>query len=142
LEKVTAIARVVREELQKEKHPLWSTWNLEAACAVASEILVHVLRARGLRATFVVGEFKDGQPRCNDEHCWVTLPVGRILDITATQFGSFPEIQWASVGDPQYRRKYRGKRAYSVGWVQADFHSADFHRVLQRVRRRLRREGL
>ena len=142
MEKATAIARIVREELQKEKIPLWSTWNLEGACAVASEILVRVLRARGFRATFVVGEFKDGHPRCNEEHCWVTLPVGRVLDITATQYGMFPEIRWSSVENPQYRRKYRGKRAYPVGWVQADLHSADFQRVLQRVRRRLRREGL
>ena len=57
------------------------TARLGGWCYICSRVLVSLLRRNGHKATLVLGEY------FGNCHCWVELPDGKILDVTATQFG-------------------------------------------------------
>jgi hypothetical protein len=53
-------------------------------------------------------------------HCWVEVD-GKIVDITATQFGEYPEVYIVSKADMKYcaiRTIYWAKELREQGWPQ------------------------
>lgn len=93
--RVRRIARRTREavvlysrEMSRHGHP-FDPYSLRGACALASSVLWHELRAAGFDPRLVRGNYWDGD--LDYDHAWLLLD-DRHLDITATQFGDFPEV--------------------------------------------------
>ena len=97
LAKAIKIARIVRKTFdaiasEESRTRKWHTGcpdTLEGYCGRASAQLYLALRREGLRSA----EFWDG-----DCHSFVTYR-GKIIDITATQFGSYPDVHVCDFDD-------------------------------------------
>lgn len=102
---------------------------LRGACAIASSSLWHELRRLGADPLLVRGTYWDGE--LEYEHAWL-LQDGRHLDITATQFGDYPDVMLRRQGEmfrvgqegrpcdlfrrwPSWQRPSRGKVACILG---------------------------
>lgn len=81
------IAKEVRSavEVWVQHNPYINPESLEGACGLASYTLCRALKAFGYRAQLVYDGDEDGA------HCWVELG-DEVIDVTATQFGDFPEV--------------------------------------------------
>jgi hypothetical protein len=66
--------------------------TLTCMCAVASAVLVEELRASGIDAQFIAGSYDIGDGSSEENHCWVELGDGSVVDITLTQFGKCPGV--------------------------------------------------
>lgn len=73
--------------------------TLEGGCAVASYTLYRAMRRAGYDAVLVRGESLVG-----DSHCWVEW-MDYVIDITATQFYSYPPWNRASTLSPSSHSK-------------------------------------
>jgi len=64
-------------------------------CAIASHRLVRIANRLGIKCKLCVGYFGytygDFQDTSNQNHAWVEYG-GKIIDITADQFGSYPRV--------------------------------------------------
>ena len=112
-ESIVRVAQVVRGEVRDRivlKAPRQFGLDMMGSCAIAASALRRVLNRLGHEAVFVVG-FYDGM-----HHSWVELG-DEVLDITATQFGDFPEVHVAPARPP-YEHTLRGPRALTHvnGW--------------------------
>ncbi len=60
--------------------------KLDGWCARCSMAIAKALVARGYKPELCYGNFNETHP-----HCWVEC-CGYVIDVTATQFGRYPEI--------------------------------------------------
>lgn len=77
--------------------------TLGGLCAVASDLLIRTLQARGITSKLVCGNLLFNDRREGGSHCWVECG-GYIVDVTATQFGAqFPEVFILSVQNSRHQ---------------------------------------
>lgn len=78
--------------------------NLGGACGTASYHLMRLANLNNIYPTFIGGTFvrdKENKPSRIDDHCWIEYQ-NYIIDLTATQFGSFPAINVVTKSDFHY----------------------------------------
>lgn len=124
--KAKQIAVEIRKWVEKNL-PEHCDSNLEGCCSFGSYLLSKVLQKNGFEAYFVEGEYDD------EYHCWVELN-DVIIDITATQFGDFPQVYVTDSDDKYYINTYGNnairtvkKQWYQGGWINR------FHKKLPKV---------
>lgn len=115
------IALKAREETRQliKKHPYKIEAyeeDLRCACAIGSYILHKVLKKTGIKTQVIVGKaYEDqiplGEDPDLDNHCWLELMDGTILDITATQFGEPEPKIFFRHNDKNYRAHNKAHKA-------------------------------
>jgi len=87
------IARTVRRELRGlvKYHKDYFGKDYCGACAISAWVLYKTLQRFGYKPTFVIGTFDSGNKLKRNEHAFVLLN-GKVIDITATQFGLKPVV--------------------------------------------------
>ena len=108
------VAKAVRKNCEKIQKELknYFTSDLCGMCAIASFALKYALRMNGIKGQVVAGSFDSYSNHdwvtVNDivtiNHCW-TIANGKIIDITATQFGDEDEydpVYITDVNNPNY----------------------------------------
>ena len=87
--------------------------ELSCMCAIVSVALAKAFRKNGFRARVAFGNFNDNEG--TSIHCWV-VSGKKIWDLTATQFGQYPDILIASVGDKRYKYHCWVKKGTLKDW--------------------------
>jgi hypothetical protein len=86
------LVRGFLEQLQKSnKHAGWWGPKLQGGCAVGAYVSNKLLKRTNLRSQLVMGMYEE-----DFGHCWVEVALTatnvQVLDVTATQFGSYPNV--------------------------------------------------
>jgi len=118
---VYRIALKAREETRKLiiKHPdkiEAYAEDLGCACAIGSYILTRALKRARIPSIFVVGiAYEKSLPSYYtqgvENHCWIELMDGTIIDITATQFGVPSKLIFFHRKNRNYRPHLKGREA-------------------------------
>lgn len=85
--------------------------GLDCFCAIATDLFVKVSRELGFNLDFVEGFFGDRDPFPN--HCWAHYQ-GKIIDLTATQFGKKEKVYVVNVDNDEYRYTAWNEEAYEA----------------------------
>jgi hypothetical protein len=88
IKKIAGAVRLALEDISKDPH-VYRYWDLDdfcGACSHSSLVLAGLLRKFGYKSDFVVGWYKYRDDGCGN-HCWVETGKGKVVDVTATQFG-------------------------------------------------------
>lgn len=104
--KLAEAARSEMESFANEHEDIGDPVDLGCYCAIASYFLKILARKFGYNLTLVEGiAFEDVDPEDIPDdsvnHCWTAID-GKVVDITATQFGSDRKVHIANVGDGNY----------------------------------------
>lgn len=82
--------------------PDYYPYNLWGACGSASYHLMRLANISNIYPTFVGGTFiTDGNDNSKWGHCWIEYQ-NYVIDLTATQFGSYPNINVVPKNDHHY----------------------------------------
>lgn len=82
--------------------------DLACLCLRASKALAKALTKTGIKAKLVMGGYREPYGECGD-HCWIEIG-DKIIDITATQFGTFDRVHVTDVSDPEYFAAFKSAR--------------------------------
>lgn len=111
------LANVARKDIELLV-PDYYPDNLCSACGSASYHLMRLANLSNIYPTFVGGYFiREGNQEPNkffDGHCWIEYQ-NYIIDLTATQFGSYPDINVVAKNDYHYSVfDFRSDNQYAV----------------------------
>jgi hypothetical protein len=100
-------------------------WGLTGHCLRTSAALVEWLAGLGVESELVAGiclydpdESSDAPDYGECSHAWVVCE-GHVIDLTAGQFGTYPDILIVPVTDPAYRARQSGRICWikgAIGW--------------------------
>ena len=97
-----------------EEYEFGGCKRLSGMCAVASFVVKEMLKRHKIKSKVVQGYFVEKF----NTHCWVEVEK-RIIDITATQFGKYPEVVLTTNGHEWYNKEQHIKSADDLkrqGW--------------------------
>ena len=107
---VIKIAQAARKEMEQfalDYPEAGGYSDLEGYCAISSYFLKILARKLGYNLTLIEGmAFEnyvdpDGTNKNDINHCWITYK-GKIIDLTATQFGSKRKVHIVNVSNKNY----------------------------------------
>jgi hypothetical protein len=88
--------------------------RLSSMCAVASFVLKEMLKIHKIKSKVAQGYFVEEF----NTHCWIEVG-NNIIDITATQFGKYPEVVLTNYGHKWYNKEQDIKSSNDLkrqGW--------------------------
>jgi hypothetical protein len=95
-------------------------WRLTGLCLKTSAALVEWLAALGVEAELVAGvcAYDDEPPSEYDygncSHAWAVCE-GFIIDLTAGQYGDYPDVLILPADCPDYQARHTGRKAWTAG---------------------------
>ncbi len=110
------IAKEIRPAIVKLAVSNNHSESLRCYCAISSYTLYTTAKKFNLRPSIISGCFDITEnSNINDRinHSWVQY-YGKIIDLTATQFGNFDDVHITSIDDKMYLQKFYNSKAIEM----------------------------
>lgn len=118
LKLIAKVARKAIERFAKDHDDIGRIRDLECYCAIGSYFLCMVARKFGYHLTLIEGVAYDQSSPNDTNHCWVQYQ-GKVIDITATQFGYTSKVRIVNIANKDYtvvRANNNARQSLRAGW--------------------------